>query len=92
MADRHRERHEHHIVVAVFDSTSNARIEGATVTARISGLGLSGSQVTLQPMKIADTVSCGTYFNLTPDPSTRYFEPVTAPALPRKDQLIVMCC
>lgn len=59
--------HEHHIVVAVFDSTSNARIEDATVTARISGLGLSGPQVTLEPMKIADTVSYGTYFNLTPD-------------------------
>ncbi|MFH1340645.1 MAG: hypothetical protein ABIL01_05430 [Pseudomonadota bacterium] len=72
-AERHmhggtpRGSHEHHIVVAVFDSTSNARIEDATVTARISGLGLSGSQVTLEPMKIADTVSYGTYFNLTPD-------------------------
>ena len=72
-AERHmhggtpRGSHEHHIVVAVFDSTSNARIEDATVTARISGLGLSGSQVTLEAMKIADTVSYGTYFNLTPD-------------------------
>lgn len=59
--------HEHHIIVAVFDSTSNARIEDATVTAKISGLALSGPQVTLEPMRIADTVSYGTYVNLTSD-------------------------
>jgi hypothetical protein len=59
--------HEHHIMVAVFDSTNNARIEDATVTAKVSGLGLSGPQKTLEPMKIADALSYGAYFNLTPD-------------------------
>ena len=59
--------HEHHIVVAVYDSTSNARITDATVTAKVSGLGLSGPQKTLEPMKIADTITYGAYFNLTAD-------------------------
>jgi hypothetical protein len=59
--------HEHHIVVAVFDSATNARIEDATVTAKVSGLGLSGPQKTLEPMKIADTITYGAYFNLTAD-------------------------
>lgn len=59
--------HEHHIVVAVFDSASNTRITDATVTAKVSGLGLSGPQKRLEPMKIADTITYGAYFNLTPD-------------------------
>jgi hypothetical protein len=59
--------HEHHLVVAVFDSASNARIEDATVTAKVSGLGLSGPQRTLEPMKIGDSVTYGAYFNLATD-------------------------
>lgn len=59
--------HERHIVVAVFDAANNVRIEDATVTAKVSGLGLSGPQKVLEPMKIADTVTYGAYFNLTAD-------------------------
>jgi hypothetical protein len=56
--------HEHHIVVAIFDAASAARISDATVTAKVSGLGLSGSEKTLEPMNIADTVTYGGFFNL----------------------------
>lgn len=59
--------HEHHLVVAVFDSATNARVEDATITAQVSGLGLSGPEKILEPMKIADSVTYGAYFNLTPD-------------------------
>ncbi len=59
--------HEHHVVVALYDSASNTRITDATVTAKVSGLGLSGPQKTLEPMKIADTITYGAYFNLTAD-------------------------
>lgn len=62
-----RGRHEYHIVAAVYDATSNARISDATVTAKVSGLGLSGPQKTLEPMKIADTTTYGAFFNLPPD-------------------------
>lgn len=65
--------HEYHIVVAVYDSASNTRISNAIVTAKVSGLGLSGSQKTLEPMKIAgtitdgDIITYGAFFNLTRD-------------------------
>ena len=59
--------HERHIVVAVYDSVTAARITDATVTAKVSGLGLSGPQKTLEPMKIADTTTYGGSFNMTPD-------------------------
>ena len=57
-------RHEYHLVVAIFDVASNTRVSDATVTAQVSGLGLSGSQKLLEPMKIADTVTYGGYFYL----------------------------
>jgi len=56
--------HELHIVVAIFDAASVARVSDATVTAKVSGLGLSGSEKTLEPMNIADTVTYGGFFNL----------------------------
>ncbi len=59
--------HEYHLVAAVFDAASNARITDATVKAKVSGLGLSGPEKALEPMKIADTVTYGAFFNLVPD-------------------------
>lgn len=59
--------HEYHMVVAVFDAATNARISDAIVIAKASGLGLSGPEQTLEAMKIADTVTYGTFFDLPPD-------------------------
>lgn len=56
--------HQYHVVVAVFDAGTGARIENAKVVARVSALGLAGSQKTLEPMKIADTITYGNYFDL----------------------------
>lgn len=59
--------HEHHIVVAIYDTASNTRITDATVTAKVSGLGLSGPEKTLEPMKTGDVTTYGAFFNLTDD-------------------------
>lgn len=59
-----RGEHVYHLIVAAFDATSGARIEDANVTARVSSLGLAGPQRALEPMKIAETVTYGNYFNL----------------------------
>jgi hypothetical protein len=59
--------HEYHLVAAVFDAATSARITDAKVTAKVSALGLSGPQKTLEPMKIADTITYGAFFILTPD-------------------------
>ncbi|WP_445504394.1 hypothetical protein [Microvirga sp. G4-2] len=51
---------DQHIVVAVFDKASGARIENADVTAVVSGLGHVGTtRVRLDPMQIAGTVTYG---------------------------------
>lgn len=56
--------HEYHIVAAVFDAASGARVSDATVTAKVSGLGLSGSESKLEPMRIADTTTYGAFVYL----------------------------
>lgn len=56
--------HEYHVTVAVFDAARNARVQDASVTARVSGLGLSGSSTKLEPMQIAGTTTYGAFVNL----------------------------
>jgi hypothetical protein len=51
-------------MVAIFDAASGQRIKDAVVTASVAGLGLAGTEKTLEPMTIADAVTYGTYFNL----------------------------
>ena len=56
--------HEYHVVAAVFDAASGARVSDAVVTAEVSGLGLSGAQTKLEPMQISGTTTYGGFFNL----------------------------
>jgi hypothetical protein len=56
--------HQYHLIAAVFDAKTGARISDAAVTAQVSGLGLAGPEKVLDPMKIAGTVTYGAYFDL----------------------------
>jgi hypothetical protein len=57
--------HEYHLVIAVFDAATGVRVENAEVTASVSGLGHVGeSQLKLEPMAIAGTVTYGGFVNL----------------------------
>jgi hypothetical protein len=52
--------HAHHIVVALFDKPSGARIENAQVTASVDGLGhVGGTRLTLEAMPIEGVVTYG---------------------------------
>ena len=55
---------EYHVVAALFDSATGARVSDATVTAQISGLGLSGVKKRFDSMEIANTTSYGGFFDL----------------------------
>ena len=55
---------EMHLVVALFDAATAARIEDAKVRARISALGAGGPLKVLKTMSIAGTVSYGEFFPL----------------------------
>ena len=56
--------HEYHVLAAVFDAATGARVSDATVTAYVSGLGLSGTGKKLEAMEIAGTTTYGGFFNL----------------------------
>ena len=56
--------HQYHLIAAVFDAKTGARIADAAVTAQVSGLGLAGPVKVLEPMTIASTVTYGAYFDL----------------------------
>jgi hypothetical protein len=53
---------DYHVLIALFDAKSGARITGASVTARVSEVGYEGSEKTLEPMEIAGTETYGNYF------------------------------
>ena len=54
--------HEYHVIVAIFEAGSGARVSDVTVTAKVSGVGLSGLE--REPMSIADTITYGGFFSL----------------------------
>jgi hypothetical protein len=55
-----RRPHKYHAVAALFDAKTGDRISDASVTARISGVGMSGSSKKLEPMEIGGTRTYGT--------------------------------
>lgn len=57
-------RNEYHVVAALFDVATGARVSNASVTALVSGLGLSGVTKKLEAMEIAGTTTYGGFFNL----------------------------
>ncbi len=62
--------HAEHIIIALFEEPSNARIEDASISATISGLGhVAATPITLDPMLIAGVVTYGGYVTF-PGPDT----------------------
>lgn len=62
------QRHQQHIIVAVFDAETGKRIENADIEATIAGLGHVGHQrIKLEPMTIANTITYGAFVNLSGD-------------------------
>ncbi len=57
-----RGKHIHHVQVALFDTQTGDRIDGAQVTATVAEIGLGGVTKTLQPFTIGDALTYGQYF------------------------------
>jgi hypothetical protein len=53
---------QYHVLIALFDAKTGARITKADVTARVSEVGLAGQEKKLEPMQIAGTETYGNYF------------------------------
>jgi hypothetical protein len=57
-------RGAYHVMVAVFDAASGARVIDLEATARVSGLGLAGPRKALELMVVGDGLTYGNYFAL----------------------------
>ena len=56
--------HEHHIIIAIFDTATGQRVENAAVTMTVSATGQIGEHsVRLDPMAIAGTITYGAFVN-----------------------------
>lgn len=58
------DRDEYHVLVAVFDQASGARIADATVEAEVAPLALAGARKRLEAMAVAGTVTYGNFFKM----------------------------
>jgi hypothetical protein len=56
--------HEYHLVAAIFDAATGTRVSDASVSARLSGIGLSGEEKNLEPMQLSGTTTYGAFFSL----------------------------
>lgn len=56
--------HRDHVVVALFDNATGQRIENAEVSGSIMEIGMGSEQKKLEPMRIADSITYGNYFDM----------------------------
>ena len=77
---RPRRQSQQHIVVAVFDALTGARIEDAVVTAKVAESGRAVAQKRLEPMLIAGAMSYGNYFAMPANGTYRIDVRVVRPA------------
>ena len=56
--------HEYHVVAAIFDAATGTRVSDASVSAQLSGVGLSGDRKNLEPMQLSGTTTYGAFFSL----------------------------
>ena len=62
-------RHQKHVVVALFDTQTGARVLDARVSATVTPLGMGAKRKRLEPIRIGELTSFGNYFDFPPDSS-----------------------
>ena len=76
-------RSQYHVMVAIFDAKSGARITDAEVKARVEGVGpMSGQEKALEPMLVADAMTYGNFFDVPGKASFRVVLEVRRPEQP----------
>lgn len=75
---------EYHVVIALFNAKSGARIGKADITARVSEIGLAGEEKKLEPMQIAGTETYGNYFRMAGNGPFRISLTIRVPGEPQE--------
>jgi hypothetical protein len=77
----------YHVMVAVFDSKTGARITDAQVRARVEDVGLTREEKALEPMKVADAVTYGNFFRMAGQGTFRITVQIRRPGTTRATEL-----
>jgi hypothetical protein len=57
-------RSMYHVMVAIFDAKTGARVTDAQVRARVEEVGLTREEKTLEPMQVANALTYGNFFRM----------------------------
>ena len=60
-------RHQKHVVVALYDAQTGARILDARVSATVTPTGMGAKRKPLEPIRIGEVTSFGNFFEFPPD-------------------------
>ena len=74
----------YHLVIALFDAKSGARITNADIAARVGEIGLAGDEKKLEPMEIAGSETYGNYFRMAGNGPFRISLAIRVPGEPQE--------
>jgi hypothetical protein len=77
----------YHVMVAVFDAKTGARISDTQVKARVEEVGLTSEEKPLAPMRIAGAVTYGNFFRMAGSATFRVTVEIRLPGETRMTQL-----
>lgn len=76
-------RHVHHVMLALFDNSTGARITDAVVEARVAPLALAGQTKPLDPTVVAGALTYCNYFRISPLDTTEIRAEIRRPDMAR---------
>lgn len=77
----------YHVMVAVFDTKTGARISDAQVRARVEEVGLTSEDKPLEAMRVVDAVTYGNFFRMAGSGTFRITVQIRLPGETRMTQL-----
>jgi hypothetical protein len=72
----------YHVMIALFDAKTSQRISTAEISAKTSEFGMARESKTLEPMKIADTITFGNFFKFKGNGAFRVDVAIRIPGRP----------
>jgi hypothetical protein len=76
-------RYVHHVMLALFDNSTGARITNAVVKARVAPLALAGQAKALDPTVVAGALTYCNYFRISPSDTTEIWTEIRRPDMER---------
>jgi len=81
------ERSMYHVMVAIFDAKTGARVTDAKVRARVEEVGLTREEKALEPMQVASAVTYGNFFRMAGQGTFRITVQIRQPGTTRAVEL-----